>query len=111
MTAISGVDITKVYSPVRVVAVAAQSGLTPGRPFDLTNGWDFNEDYHRTSAWKSIKEQDPYCINVSPPCTMSSMLQGLTKSVKNHDPAWCKRHKEVGQATRHIDFRCGLYGC
>ena len=37
--AISGVDITEVYSPVRVAAVAAKFGLTPGTSFDLKNGW------------------------------------------------------------------------
>ena len=54
--AISGVDITEIYSPVRVAAVAAKFGLTPGTSFDLTNGWDFSKDSHRTEAWKLIKE-------------------------------------------------------
>ena len=76
--AISVVDITEAYSPVRVAAVAAKFGLTPGASFDLTNGWDFNRDSHRTKAWKLIKEQDPYCIIGSPPCTMFSMLQELS---------------------------------
>ena len=49
--AISGVEITEVYSPVRVAAMAAKFGSTPGTPFDLTDGWDFSKDSHRTSAW------------------------------------------------------------
>ena len=36
--AISEVDIVEVYSPVRVAAVAAKFGFTPGTSFDLTNG-------------------------------------------------------------------------
>ena len=42
--ATSGVDITEVYSPVRVVAMAAKIGLTPGTSFDLASGWDFRKD-------------------------------------------------------------------
>ena len=42
--AISGVDITEVYSPVRVAAVAAKFGLTPGTSFDVTNGWDLSKN-------------------------------------------------------------------
>ena len=37
--AISGVDITEIYSLVRVAAVAAKFGLTPGTSFDLANGF------------------------------------------------------------------------
>ena len=85
--AISGFDITEVYSPVWVAAVAAKLGLTPGTSFHRTNSWDFSKDSHRTSAWKLIKEQDPYCIIGSPPCTMFSMLQELIKSAKKSDPA------------------------
>ena len=37
--AISGVDATEFFSPVRVAAVAAKFGLSPGKSFDLRNGW------------------------------------------------------------------------
>ena len=57
--AISGVDITEVYSPATVAAVAAKFDLNPGTSFDLKNGWDFSKDSHRASAWKLIREQDP----------------------------------------------------
>ena len=101
--------MTEVYSPVRVAAMAAKFGLTQGTSFDVTDCWDFSKGSHRTSAWKLIKEQDPYCIIGSPPCTMFSMLQELTKSVKKNDPAWCRHEEFVAQATRHIDVCCGLY--
>ena len=58
--AISGVDITEVYySPVRVAAVAAKFGLTPGTSFDLTNSWDFRQDAHRTRIRTFIKTKRP----------------------------------------------------
>ena len=82
--------------------MAAKFGLAPGTSFDITNGWDFSKDSHRTSAWKLIKEQDLYCIIGSPPCTMFSMLQEQTKSVT-------KNEQLVARASRHSDFYCGLY--
>ena len=75
-----GADITEVYSPARVVAVAAKYGLRPGSSFDLTSGWNFSIEEHRTIFWKHISKEDPYCIIGSPPCTLSSMRQELTKA-------------------------------
>ena len=37
------VDVTEVYSPIRVSELAAKFGLVPGSSLDLTNGWDFEE--------------------------------------------------------------------
>ena len=61
-SAIVGVDITDVYSPVRVGELAAKYGMRPGSSFDLTNGWDFTKEAHRARAWKQIKQEQPYCI-------------------------------------------------
>ena len=66
---ILGVDITEVYSPERVNEVARKCGLTPGSSLDLTNGWDFTKPEHRRAAWKKIKDEDPYLVIGSPPCT------------------------------------------
>ena len=77
---------------------------------DLTNGWDFTKSEHRRRAWKQIQAEDPFCIIGSPPCTMFSMLQELTKAVKKGDPQWKLRHnKLVEEATIHINFCCSLY--
>ena len=38
---ILGVDITEVFSPIRVNQLAAKFGLVPGASLDLTNGWNF----------------------------------------------------------------------
>ena len=39
---VHGVDLTEVYSPVRVAAVCAKYGLVPGTSFDLLTGYDFD---------------------------------------------------------------------
>ena len=58
---IFSVDITEVFSPIRVNEFAAKFGLVAGSSFDLTNGWDFSLDEHRTQAWGRIKVEKPYC--------------------------------------------------
>ena len=77
--AILGVDLTEVYSPVRVAAVASKFRLRGGTSFDLTNGWNLSDPKQRAAAWKRIRDEDPYCIIGSPPCTMFSALQELNK--------------------------------
>ena len=52
---ILGVDLTEVFSPVRVNQVAAKFGLNPGSSLDLTNGWNFDLEADRRRAWKLIK--------------------------------------------------------
>ena len=74
---ILGVDITEVYSPARVNEVARRWGLKPGSSVDLTNGYDFTKPEARKRAWAKIKEEDPFLIIGSPPCTLFSLLQEL----------------------------------
>jgi hypothetical protein len=105
-----GVDMTEVYSPVRVAAVAGRFGLKAGTSFDLTNGWNFSDPKHRAAAWKRIKEEDPYCIMGSPPCTMFSALQELSKAQFKDNADWMRKHERlVEEATQHIQFCCALY--
>ena len=107
---ILGVDITEVYSPVRVAAVAGKFGLTGGTSFDLTNGWNFSDPQHRAAAWKKIKQEDPYCIIGSPPCTMFSALQELSKAQHKDNAEWMRKHESlIEEAAQHIQFCCALY--
>ena len=56
-----GVDITEVYSPERVARVAKKFGLVSGSSMDLTIGWDFEREDHKRLAWKTVREEAPYC--------------------------------------------------
>ena len=108
--AILGVDITEVYSPERVAKVARRFGLRAGSSFDLTNGWDFNLEDHRKKAWTKIKEESPYLLVGSPPCTYASMLQELNVAVHGHKPEWmAKFDEEKRKAKIHVAFCCTLY--
>ena len=89
-----GVDITEVYSPERIARVAKKFGLEAGSSFDLTNGWDFNIEENRKKAWAKIKEESPYLLIGSPPCTYFSMLQELNVAVHGHKPEWMANFDE-----------------
>ena len=90
--AILGVDVTEVYSPERVAKNAAGFGLRAGSSFDLTNVWEFNIAEHTRKAWSNVKDESPYLLIGSPPCTYFRMLQELNVAVHGH--------KEEGQDPR-----------
>ena len=101
--AIMSVDITEVYSPERVARVARKFGLVAGSSMDLTNGWDFNREDHKRQAWNQIRDEAPYLLIGSPPCTFFSMLQELNKAVHGSKPGWLEKFEaEKAKAIRHI---------
>ena len=100
-----GVDITEVYSPVRVAKACRELGLQAGTSFDLTTGWDFSKASHRKAAWERIRAEDPYVIVGSPPCTLFSVLQRLNLHNKRDDPRWLDEYyKAKAAAVKHIEF-------
>ena len=86
--AIMGVDITFIYFPERVAKVAKNFGLVSGSSMDLTNGWNFDREDHKRLAWKRVREEAPYLLMGSPPCTYFSVLQELHKAVHGKKPGW-----------------------
>ena len=107
---ILGVDITEIYSPERVAIVANKFGFISGSSMDLTNGWNFVRDDHKTLAWKRLKEEAPYLLIGSPPCTYFSVLQELNKAVHGKKPGWqAKFDIEKQKAIKHVEFCCALY--
>ena len=106
---ILGVDITEVFSPARVAQVAKKFGLLAGSSMDLTDGWDFNLNEHKQLAWKRIKDEQPYVVVGSPPCTYFSVLQELNKAVHGAKPGWeDKFNVEKAKAIKHIEFCCSI---
>ena len=105
-----GVDITEVFSPERVAQVARRYGLVAGTSFDLTNGWDFTLEDHKRKAWMKTREESPYVLIGSPPCTYFSMLQELNIAQHKDKPGWLEKHEmEKAKAVKHIEFCCSLY--
>ena len=91
--AIMGVDITDIFSLERVARVARRFGLVAWTFFDLTNGWDFTSEDHKRKAWTRIREESPYLLIESPPCTCFSLLQELNKAVHKGKPGWLEKHE------------------
>ena len=70
-------DVTDIYSPERVTAIARKMNLAPGSAMDLTNGFYFSKHVDQLRAWEVIKREAPYLIIGSPMCTLFSLLQDL----------------------------------
>ena len=105
-----GVDITEVYSPERVNKVVKKWGLVPGSSLDLTNGFDFTKAEDRKRAWTRVKEEDPFLLVGSPPCTLFSLLQELNLVVNKNKPGWMDEfNRRKAEAIEHIRFCCLLY--
>ena len=103
--AILGVDITEVYSPERVAKVARRYGLVAGSSMDLTTGYDFTIEAHKRLAWKKVREEAPFLLIGSPPCTYFSMLQELNIAVNQHKPGWLENFEvQKNKAKRHVEF-------
>ena len=77
---------------------------------DLTNGRDFDRDDHKRLAWKRVKEEAPYLLIGSPPCTYFSDLQELNKAVHGSKPGWLEKFDwETEKAIKHLKFCSALY--
>ncbi len=74
---LTGVDITELYSLVRVVRIAENMGLMGGLSMDLRTGWDFESPVDRDKARSYVRRVKPLVIIGSLPCTMFSILLSL----------------------------------
>ena len=107
---IDGVDLTAVYSPVRVAGVCARFGLVPGSSFDVLTGYDFGLQEDQRIAFEKIKTVKPMVIVVSPPCTMFWLLQETTRARMAGDRQWDMDFElKLQKAIRHVEFCCSLY--
>ena len=79
---LSGVDITEVFSPIRVNKVCKKFGLIPGDSFDLRDGYDLSDDRTQAYVVRRVREANPKLLIGSPPCTMFSRLQALNIHVQ-----------------------------
>ena len=71
----------------------------------LTNGWDFDPEDHKRLVWKRVREEAPYLLIGSPPCTYIIVLQELNKAVHGNKPGWQEKfdgETESNQARRFL---------
>ncbi|CAK9090690.1 Reverse transcriptase Ty1/copia-type domain-containing protein [Durusdinium trenchii] len=69
----------ELFSPPRITQEAAQAGLQVTEPsnFDLKLGWNALCPEDRKKMWKTIEEQEPDVILMSPDCKMFSQLMNV----------------------------------
>ena len=104
----AGSDLTEVFSPPRIAEAAREMGLIPGESMDLLSGWDFSKNADRQRAISYIKENRPFLVVGSPPCTLFSVLQGL--NLYKNGEKW-RQEFEVRkqQAIQHVEFCAAIY--
>ena len=77
---ICNVDVSEIFSPVRVTGHCKIFGLKPGSAMDLATGWDFDRASDRARAAEVVMKEKPKLLIGSPPCTFFSQLQELNKA-------------------------------
>ena len=64
----------------------------------------------REAAERRVREEKPFILVGSPPCTMYSTLMQLNVARYTQAERWMRDHEvEVGKAERYEDFCCRLY--
>ena len=79
--------VAELYSPPRVTAELSclpNMSLVGGPTFDLRKGangvaWDFRREDHRRRARQQIREEQPFIVIGSPPCTDFCAIQNLNR--------------------------------
>ncbi len=111
------VDIAEVFSPPRVAQEAVMSSydgarLTPGWSLDLTREdpttgqpWDLGRKEVRQRVRRLVKDTMPFLLIGSPPCTVFSSLQNLSKH-KRDDATY---QRALHAAKEHVKFCLELY--
>ena len=107
-----GSHVSEIFSPPRVTALANKFKLTPGFALDLSQDdpedgkpWDFNNSAKRAKAIKLIKEDKPFILIASPPCTPFSIM--FRSNASRMDPE--RRKRALQEGINHLNFCCNLY--
>ena len=112
-----GADVLEVYAQPRIAQEAALrtyggTTLKPGWSLDLTlddpltgKPWDFCKREVRARIRALVHESKPFMLIGSPPCTMFSGLQNLSKSRRNEE----EFNLKMEIAKKHIKFCVELY--
>ena len=93
--------VMEVFSPPRLVPVAAQMGLKATISLDLTTGWDCNKDEDKKKCIALVKKHQPHLLLVCPPCTFFSIMHQNCCASKM-DPA--KLEAQGVEARGYLDY-------
>ena len=74
--------VSELYNPNRFQGKLRDFGLCPGQAFDLQLRHDLTKAGMRAEVREYVRSVKPGLVVISPPCTLFSLLQNLTK--RNH---------------------------
>jgi len=112
-----GSDVAEIFSQPRVTQEAALRSydgvrLTPGWSLDLTRDdpltgkpWDLAKSAVRERVREMVRETAPFLVIGSPPCTMFSSLQNLSKNRRCE----VEFKKAMKIAKEHVKFSLEIY--
>ena len=100
-----GNHISELFSPPRVTHIATKIGLKPGFALDLTQvdpedgkPWDLSDAAKQAKAERMVREEKPFLLIGSPPCTAFSTLFSM-----NHNKMDPKTvHNMIHEALQHL---------
>ena len=104
-------DVSEIYSPPRVVALAEEESLQGGWSLDLTQCnkegkvWDFDLPEMRDEARRRLRQSKPRLLIGSPMCTAFSTLQRV--NFYRQDPAMVRA--TLQRAIAQMEFVTELY--
>ncbi|MBV61870.1 MAG: hypothetical protein CMH65_11270 [Nevskiales bacterium] len=108
--------VSEIFSPPRVTAAAKLlpgMRVSPGLAMDLTTTdeqgvpWDFTKAERRAEARQRLRDERPFVLVGSPPCTPYCTWQALNASRPDVDLAALRRRR--AEADVHMAFVCELY--
>ena len=117
MFEVKGADVSEIFSQPRVAQEAALRSydgtkLIPGWSLDLTREdpltggpWDLSKCAVRERVRKMVRETAPFLVIGSPPCTMFSSLQNLSKGRRNK----ADFDRKMKTAKEHVKFCLEIY--
>ena len=101
------VDVTEVYSPVRMAnpALCKRQGLVPGSSLDLRTGWNFGLRNHRENAIRLVDPEDPELLVLSPMCDQFFQINRINEA--RRDP----QRMQAAWDTAIMHFRFAVKLC
>ena len=96
-------DVSEIFSPPRVTAMAPEMGMAPGFAIDLTvpkpdgQPWDLSKEGDIKMVEKMIDVQKPFLLVGSPPCTWGARFN-ISVNYPRLDEAEAERRKQAGRA-------------
>ncbi|CAK0792131.1 unnamed protein product, partial [Prorocentrum cordatum] len=101
--------VTELFSPPRIVPVAARCGFLEGQSLDKVHGWDVDKDDDYNAMWQHIIEDEPYFVHMCPPCRKLSIMQQCMPLDRRKDLAQHFRDVKWSVNLVHVVVEVAIY--